>query len=873
MTSFDSVRESVAAWPNALAQAEWSGVHGRLTAAISQAASTPDQVGPGDLLSLTRQALLHEQLVQGGCPPLKVPSVRPWPTASEWLGAGLEVAQSPNAIHLSHVKTWRPDWVIGDSSSVDLAVSAPGGIRVGGDRVLSRARQLPTYPADPFLTDLAGISEYTTVGQREAIRAVVTAPPGSTVYVVLPTGAGKSLVAAAPSVLSSSATTVVVVPTVALALDQERQWSQLLGGRIELPRELAYIGERPKSEKESIRARLASGHQRIVFTSPEAAVDGLDGSLYALAGRGGLSHLVIDEAHLVGAWGDSFRPDFQQLPGLRLDLLRECQIGGHERFRTVLMTATMTSDSLELLDTLFAGTPNIYVSSVYIRPEPRYLLGPCETTEQRWARLVEAVTQLPRPMIVYATRRKDAETLARRLRSEGFQRVASFHGDTPLKERDRVLDQWRGSSGAPTLDVVAATSAFGLGVDLQDVRSIVHACIPESVDRFYQEVGRSGRDGHTSVSLFMPCHAVDMPIAADISQRQLIGGQKGFERWRTMIERAESLGAGRFRLDTGELPRHLDDPSQKNRYWNLNTLTQMARAGLISLETEPPPRRAEHEPPEDWEARRQRAYDQYRRSAVVRILTARTLRTEAGWEEMTAPLRRRTHEHDAAGLAAIGVIERAGRCWIDTFRETYRVASHTRLADGTPVASIPIGMCIGCPYCQPVARQQPPQMPATVEPAPQPFHANPQLERALQEQLGQSRVLTVLVAISDPIDWKRSVLRALAGCVRNGIIRVVIPSPILSRMDLKDLHRQARDGFVFVDDDIGTPPNFSLPTVVVHSPERRTLLPASYYRLGTRDAPTVLVVPSDSLDPDRPSLPVRDLRMPSIDINRFLRLV
>src|SRR5262249_1369701 len=151
-------------------------------------------------------------------------------------------------------------------------------------------------------------------------------------------------------------------------------------------------------------------------------------------------------------------------------------------------------------------------------------------------------------------------------------------------------------------------------------------------------VGRSGRDGQASIATWLPWPEKDLRIASRVGHRQQIGGEKGFERWRSMINSAQSLGGSRFRVDTGGLPSYLDDPSEKNRYWNLNPLTQMARAGLIAIEAESPPHRDDAEPVEEWEARREAAYEQFRRTAVVTLRGTGSLRTEADWTAATAPL-------------------------------------------------------------------------------------------------------------------------------------------------------------------------------------------------------------------------------------------
>ena len=105
--------------------------------------------------------------------------------------------------------------------------------------------------------------------------------------------------------------------------------------------------------------------------------------------------------------------------------------------------------------------------------------------------MLEALRHVPRPAILYVTRVVDAKAWRDRLEAEGFEHAELVHGETGANERDRILRGWRDGD----IDLVVATSAFGLGIDYRHVRAVVHACIPESLDRFYQEVGRGGRDG------------------------------------------------------------------------------------------------------------------------------------------------------------------------------------------------------------------------------------------------------------------------------------------------------------------------------------------------------------------------------------------
>ena len=192
---------------------------------------------------------------------------------------------------------------------------------------------------------------------------------------------------------------------------------------------------------------------------------------------------------------------------------------------------------------------------------------------------------VPRPFIFYTTKRIDAKEWFSKLCAAGFRRIACVHGETPNEQRERIIRDWV----EDRIDGVVATSAFGVGMDKPDVRTVIHAAVPETLDRFYQEVGRGGRDGRASLSITV-FDTGDIGIARSMSAPTIIGDDKGYERWRTLYHEAErDPQEPDVRLvDLRKRPGGLTQESDYNRDWNMRTLILLARAGFIQLESARP---------------------------------------------------------------------------------------------------------------------------------------------------------------------------------------------------------------------------------------------------------------------------------------------
>jgi ATP-dependent DNA helicase RecQ len=329
---------------------------------------------------------------------------------------------------------------------------------------------------------------------------------------------------------------------------------------------------------EAVRARQC----RILVTSPEAILAGRLGPVLAAHVEDGwLARFVVDEAHIVDSWGASFRVEFQLL-GARL---RQWRSRAPHGIRALLLSATFGPGTTDNLRTLFAvgGTSWGEYIIQHLRSEIHYFSPGVALGEQEHvATVVEALLHLPRPSILYLTERAEVERWGQRLQNAGLRRLKCFHGETPPSERNRILDAWR----ADELDLVVATSAFGMGVDKPDVRAVLHACFPENIDRYYQEVGRGGRDGAPSSAVAL-WTAKDRAIGGSMGPKLLKDEVKIRERWAAMWNGAKDAeSADLFQIPLWVSPNYKlhERTYDESVTWNKRLLLMMERAEVLRID-------------------------------------------------------------------------------------------------------------------------------------------------------------------------------------------------------------------------------------------------------------------------------------------------
>jgi hypothetical protein len=448
-----------------------------------------------------------------------------------------------------------------------------------------------------------------------------------------------------------------------------------------------------------------------------------------------------------------------------------------------LLSATLTQESYDVLEALFSDGKFDSVNAVALRPEPEYWQSGSATKSQRDRKVTELIRVAPRPFLLYVTTKRDADIWHRKIRELGIKRSGCVHGSTSTDERERVIGLWR----AGNIDCVVATSAFGLGMDKSDVRAVIHACIPESIDRFYQEVGRAGRDGHASVSVLLPCDDADKATAKSISQDRIISLEKGRERWKDLIKAGQFLNEKRvWRVNLKTRPTHIQQDSDANVAWNLRTLVLLNRAGVIRLESQEPPNveRAENESDRDFESRRQEIMDDFFSTAYLTILNHGHL-DEQVWETVVQPERFRMYSASNESFYRMNQLL-AGDVEIGKLlKETYTV----KTANGGPS---PEHCCSGCPACRA----------NSVEASQRFSHPEPDLVECIEH--GNVDELKTLFSVQSPVvfvrvDNSHSDRERVKLCLdfvqqlaRRGVDEFAIPEAWKSKQNWKRVHENSR---------------------------------------------------------------------------------
>jgi ATP-dependent DNA helicase RecQ len=344
-------------------------------------------------------------------------------------------------------------------------------------------------------------------GQQDIVEAALA---GRDIFAVMPTGSGKSMCYQLPAIVGGGLT-IVVSPLLALMRDQVTQLERqgVAAATLNSMTSQAEAGE--------IWRRLKAGELRLLYVSPERlATEGFPEAM----GRLSIARLAVDEAHCISQWGHDFRPEYRALPGLR------------ERLgRPPVMALTATADKATRADiakALFAAEPLTFVHS-FDRPNLALAFQPKDQPKRQITDFVARQGHVSG--IIYCAGRDRTEKIAAHLEAQGVDALAYHAGldhETRMRRQDRFLQDDR--------VVMAATIAFGMGVNKPDVRFVMHADMPGSVESWYQEIGRAGRDG-------LPAATLTLYGADDISfaRRRILRKDIGEEQRRIELKRLQAM--------------------------------------------------------------------------------------------------------------------------------------------------------------------------------------------------------------------------------------------------------------------------------------------------------------------------------------------
>jgi ATP-dependent DNA helicase RecQ len=336
--------------------------------------------------------------------------------------------------------------------------------------------------------------------QREAMEAVLSRRDS---LLVLPTGGGKSLCFQAPA-LATDGLAIVVSPLISLMKDQV---DTLVGNGVSAA---CYNSALPSEQKSGVARGVRDGKYRLLYVAPERLVgDGGDGFLNLLSSRP-ISFVAVDEAHCISQWGHDFRPEYRQLARLR------------DRWPAVSLhayTATATSRVRRDIVAQLGLRDAAELVGSFDRPNLVYRVLARSSLKTQILEVLER--HRGQAGIIYCSSRKDVDALAQWLQDTGW-RARPYHAGMADDQRHRNQDAFLNEE----IDLIVATVAFGMGIDRSDVRFVIHAGAPQSLEHYQQESGRAGRDG-------LEAECVLIASGAD------------FLKWRMMLEKNGELSEAR----------------------------------------------------------------------------------------------------------------------------------------------------------------------------------------------------------------------------------------------------------------------------------------------------------------------------------------
>ncbi|MBR6269148.1 MAG: RecQ family ATP-dependent DNA helicase [Bacteroidales bacterium] len=327
-----------------------------------------------------------------------------------------------------------------------------------------KSQSLPATPAE-CLKRYLGYDSFRP-SQEEIINSVLE---GRDTLAILPTGGGKSVCFQVPALMKEGIC-IVVSPLIALMKDQ------VLNLRARRIKALAVFSGMTRGDIDITLDNAAYGDYKFLYVSPERLKTRL---FQARLQKMKVSLLVVDEAHCISQWGYDFRPDYRDIAQIRQQLPKGIPC--------VALTATATPEvAADIMEQLSFSEPNM-IRAGFERPNLSYIF---RRAEDKMGQLLKVCSGTPGSGIIYVGRRKSAEDLARFLRSQEISAEAYHAGMTPAA-RNLIQERWKSGDTR----IIVSTNAFGMGIDKADVRLVCHYDMPDSLEAYFQEAGRAGRDG------------------------------------------------------------------------------------------------------------------------------------------------------------------------------------------------------------------------------------------------------------------------------------------------------------------------------------------------------------------------------------------
>ena len=390
------------------------------------------------------------------------------------------------------------------------------------------------------MSQLFQFTEWRSPQQSAAVEAILT---GRDALIVLPTGSGKSFTFQLPALLRNG-TTIVFSPLKALMKDQVDKL---------LDRGLA-VAERVDSsqgaeEQERVYQRMREGTARIVYIAPERMRD--PKLMAALRSAKNIVQVVVDEAHCVHMWGQSFRPDFlyisqlvdaiTQATGRRPPVAALTATATPAIRRSIVARLQLRPDFVEIEDN--PNRPELRFV-VYNRTSAGMMIRGRRDKERALLRILRAADRNDESAIVYVNTTREADRLARRLETQGLD-ARCYHGKMDDQARKDVQDMFLDGQ----IRTIVATKAFGMGVDKPDIRYVIHYEMPADIESYYQEAGRAGRDGKTSWAILL-YHPKDVEVHSNFFiPKSLPAREEVQEVWRWLLRRWNEAKADTIYVD------------------------------------------------------------------------------------------------------------------------------------------------------------------------------------------------------------------------------------------------------------------------------------------------------------------------------------